>query len=152
VNRWQSILRAAAPGSQQRQFGAVEMSYRPQFVMDPTPPGFEDEEFEYYFDSVNTPGLKPLSSGQAVYRVVLQLQNDAEFIWRAIQISGNLGPLQIRFYDPYGNELSAVTVEADRAYSAVEQGNAPIGRLPVTFEPEVRIPAGGFLMVDLMVL
>lgn len=130
----------------------LEMLYVPQYAPSPAPPGFRDEEFEYYFDTQNTPGLKALSSGQSANKIVLQLQADAEFIWRAVQISGNTGPLQIRFYDPYSNELTAVTVEADRAYSATENGNPPIGRLPVVFEPEIRCPASGFLMVDILVL
>ena len=127
-------------------------AYRPQFITDPTPAGFVDEEFEYYFDSNNTPGLQALSPGQQVNKVVLQLQPDAEFIWRAIQISGNTGPLCLRFYDPFGNELTAVQVEADRAYSAALQGADPIGRLPVVFEPEVHCPASGFLEVDILIL
>jgi hypothetical protein len=126
--------------------------YRPQYLVDPTPEGFVDEEFEYYFDSNNTPGLQALSPGQQVNKVVLQLQADAEFIWRAIQISGNTGPLCLKFYDPSGRELFAVDVEADRAYSASLQGASPIGRLPVVFEPEIRCPASGFLEVDILIL
>ena len=128
------------------------MPYRPQFIAPPTPPGFRDEEFEYYFDSVNTPGLTALEAGQSVNKVVLQLQNDAEYIWRAIQISGNTGPLCLKFYDPFGNECSAVTVECDTAYDATLQALDPIGRLPVVFEPEVHCPAGGFLEVDILIL
>ena len=128
------------------------MSYRPQYAMPPTPPGFRDEEFEYYFDSTNTPGLQPLVSGQKLNKVTLQLQQDAEFIWRAIEISGNTGPLQIRFYDPFSNELSAVTIECDRAYGATLNASEPVGRLPVVFEPPITCPAGGFLQVDILIL
>jgi hypothetical protein len=127
-------------------------SYRPQYVTSPTPPGFKDEEFEYYFDSENTPGLIPLQAGQSVNKVVLQLQQDSEFIWRAIELSGNTGPLCVKFYDPFGNELSAVTVEADTTYDATLQAENPVGRLPVVFEPEIRCPAGGFLEVDVFIL
>jgi hypothetical protein len=128
------------------------VSYIPQFLAPPTPKGFKDEEFEYYFDATNTPGLIPLLSGQSIAQLPLQLQDDAEFIWRAFQISGNSGPLCVRFYDPFGNQLSAVQLECDRAYSATENGPNPIGRLPVVFEPEVHCPAGGFLQVDILVL
>lgn len=126
--------------------------YRPQYITPPTPEGFQDEEFEYFFDSINTPGLAALVSGQSVNKIALQFQNDAEFIWRGVQISGNTGPLQLRFYDPFGNELSAVTVECDRAYSGTLNGGAPMGRLPVPLEPEIRVPPSGFLMVDILVL
>ena len=128
------------------------MSYRPQFVTAATPPGFVDEEFEYYFDQSNTPGLTPLAGGQSVNKLPLQLQTDSEFVLRALEISGNTGPLCIRLYDPFGNELSAVTVECDTAYDATLQAGNPIGRLPVPFEPEARCPAGGFLQIDILVL
>ena len=130
----------------------ARVSYIPQYVTAPTPPGFQDEEFEYYFDSNNTPGLIPLSVGQSINQLTLQLQTDCEFIWRGFQLSGNTGPLCIRFYDPFGNQLSAVLLEADRAYSATEQGANPIGRLPVIFEPEIRCPAGSFIQIDLLVI
>lgn len=126
--------------------------YVPQFVYPPTPEGYVDEEFEYYFDSTNTPGLDAVTPGSQVNRVVLPLQPDCEFIWRAIEISGNTGPMCLRFYDPFGNELSAVQVENDRSYSAFLQGANPIGRLPVPFEPEIACPKGGFLEVDILVL
>jgi len=127
-------------------------TYRPQFVTEPTPEGFVDEEFEYYFDSVNTPGLQAILPGQQINKVVLPLQPDCEFIWRAIQISGDTGPLCLRFYDPFGNELSAVQVENDRSYAGSLQGANPIGRLPVVFEPAIRCPRGGFLEVDILIL
>ena len=120
--------------------------------MPPTPPGFVDEEFEYYFDTSNTPGLAPLSTGNGIAKVTLQLQQDAEYLWRALEISGNTGPLCIRFYDPFGNELTAVTVECDRAYGSTLNAANPVGRLPVVFEPPITCPAGGFLQVDILVL
>lgn len=128
------------------------MEYRPQFLTAPTPEGYVDEEFEYYFDSTNVPGLAALSPGESINKIVLQLQSDSEFIWRAIQISGNTGPLQIRFYDPFSNELAACVLECDNYLSGTLQGGQPIGRLPVVFEPEIRCPASGFLMVDILIL
>jgi hypothetical protein len=127
-------------------------AYVPQFARESTPEGFVDEEFEYYYDSTNTPGLSALLPGSVVNKVQLPLQPDSEFIWRAIQISGDTGPLCLRFYDPFGNELSAVVVENDRSYSAFLQGPNPIGRLPVVFEPEIRCPRGGFLQLDIQIL
>ena len=122
------------------------MPYRPQYAVEPTPPGFQDEEFAYNFV------LPSLSAGQSINKQTLQFQQDAEFICRGIQLSGNTGPLQIRFYDPFGNELAAAVLEADLQLSGTLQSGAPIGRLPVVFEPEIRVPAGGFLQVDLEVL
>lgn len=129
------------------------LPYIPQYITEPAPPGFVDEEFEYYFDSNNTPGLAALSTpGQQANKITLQLQQDAEFIWHGLEISGNAGPLCVRFYDPFGNELTAMQIEVDRAYGATLNAANPIGRLPVVFEPPVRCPAGGFLQVDLYLL
>lgn len=128
------------------------MTYIPQFLRDPTPEGFVDEEFEYYFYPGNTSGLIPITSGSSINKLTLQLQQDEEFIWRAWQLSGNTGPLCVRFYDPFGNELSAVQLEADTCYDSTLGAPNPIGRLPVPFEPEIRCPPGGFLQVDLLVL
>ena len=129
------------------------LPYIPQYINDPTPPGFVDEEFEYYFDDLNTPGLAPLSvTGQTANKITLQLQKDSEFIWDALQISGNTGPLCVRLYDPFGNELTAMQLEVDRTYGATLNAASPIGRLPVVFEPPIRCPAGGFLQVDLLLL
>ena len=128
------------------------MSYRPQFLYTPTPEGFVDEEFEYYFDSTNTQGLSAPLPGQLTGKLTLQFQQDAEFVWRGTQISGDTGPLCIRFYDPQGYELAAVTVENGLAYTGYLQGANPIGRLPVPFEPEIIVPKGGYLQVDLYTL
>lgn len=138
------------------------LPYIPQYITEPTPPGFRDEEFEYYFDSNNTPGLAALSTpGQTANKITLQLQQDAEFIWHALEISSlrylrelpaNTGPLCVRFYDPFGNELTSVQVEVDRAFGATLNTAFPIGRLPVVFEPPIRCPAGGFLQIDLLLL
>lgn len=128
------------------------MPYRPQFAYPPTPDGWIDEEFEYYFDPVNTPGLNVSVTGQIALKIPLQLQKDAEFIWRGVQISGNTGPLQVRLYDAFDHELAATLVEVDREYSATLNGGPPIGRLPIPMEPEIRCPPGGFLQIDLLVL
>ena len=128
------------------------MAYLPQFVTVPTPAGFQDEDFHYSFDQSNTPLLGVVTPGQEALRLTLQLQSDCEFHLRGFQISGNTASLQIRVYDCYGNELSSTLIECDRAYSATENGAAPIGRLPVVVEPELICPPGGFLSLDLAVL
>ena len=122
------------------------MSYRPQSAEDPTsvcPPGWVDEEFVYYFDSNNTPGLVPPCN-----QIPLQLQPDAEFHLRGIQISSNLGNLVMRLWK--GNtQLSQALVPVDRAYSSNIQGLPPVGKLPVPVEPEVPCEAGSTLLCDL---
>ena len=126
------------------------MAYRPQFAYPPPEPGFVEEEFCYFFDSTNVPDLaSPLPPGGQVLRIPLQLEPDAPFFLRGIQISGNQGPLGIRFTDPWGNELAEGSIEADRGYYATLDGPNPVGRLPVIVEPQVLCPAGSMLLIDL---
>jgi len=122
------------------------MPYRPQFAYPPPPPGWQDEEFEYYFDSVNTPAL----AQAPVEGVILELQADAEYRIRAFQMSGNTGNLLVRFWTPRGDVLSIVPVENDLAYSGTLQ--LPVGRLPVPLPDEIVCPAGSALKVDLQEL
>lgn len=121
------------------------MPYRPQFAYPPPPPGWVDEEFEYYFDSVDYPALGQVPSNQ----IVLPLQADAEFRLRAFQISGNTGKLLVRFWTPRGDILSQVPVENDLAYASTVQGVAPVGRLPVPLNDEIVCPAGSAFSIDL---
>lgn len=124
------------------------MSYRPQYSYPPPPAGWVDEDFVYEFDSINTPALA--SPPQS--KIPLVLQPDAEFHIRGMQISGNTGNLLVRFWSPNGYPLGAVPVECDRAYDSTVNGPSPIGRLPVTLEPEIVCPAGGLLLLDLELL
>jgi hypothetical protein len=128
------------------------LSYRPQYAYPEPPPGWQEEDFVYFFDSVNVPILGQVPINTPLSKIVLQLQADAPFKLRGIQISGNVGNLLMRLYDAHDTELSQTLVEADRGYSGTENGAAPIGRLPVVFEPEILCPPGGFLMVDLMLV
>lgn len=128
------------------------MAYRPQYAYPEPPPGWAEEDFVYYFDSTNTPALAGLTANNPVLKIPLQMQADAEFRLRGIQISGNVGNLYIRLYDAYGGELAQALAEADRMYAGTENGPNPIGRLPVPFEPEIPCPAGGFLLIDLVLV
>ena len=119
------------------------MPYRPQYAYPPAPPGWVDEEFEYYFDSLTYPALAQVPSNQ----IVLPLQADAEYRIRSFQMSGNTGNLLVRFWTPRGDQLSAVPVENDLAYSGTLQ--APTGRLPVPLSDEIVCPAGSALRLDL---
>lgn len=128
-------------------------SFRAQYAFPAPPLGWKEEDFVYYFDQTNLPVLATLSApGDSARGIVLQLQNDAEFRLRGIQISGNTQSMQIRWYDAFGNFLSASVVEADRDYSGTINGALQIGRLPVMVEPEIPCPAGGFLSIDIEIL
>lgn len=129
------------------------MALRPQFSYAAPPAGYSEEDFVYSFDQTDLPILGTLvNPGDELRALVLQLQNDAEFRLRAIEISGNTGSMQIRWYDAHGNFLSASVLEADRQYSGALNGSSPVGRLPVPVEPEIPCPAAGFLQIDISVL
>lgn len=124
------------------------MPYRPQFAYPPPPPGWRDEEFTYYFDSVDYPALGQLPANQ----VVLPLQADAEYRIRGMQISGNQGNIVARFWDSLGDPIALVPVEVDLAYGSSVQGLPPVGKLPVPLNDEIVCPAGSVLRVDLALL
>ena len=121
------------------------MPYRPQYAYPAPPPGWQDEEFEYYFDVGNTPALGVIPS----FQVPLQLQQDAEYRIRAFQISGNTGKLLLRFWTPTGEIIDQVPIENDLAYAGTVNGKPPIGRLPVPLPDEIVCPAGSALLVDI---
>ena len=125
------------------------MSYRPQYAYPEPPEGTVEEDFVYYFDQTNVPALGTIAVNTPLSKIVLQLEADAPFKLRGVQISGNVGNLYMRLYDAHDQQLSQVLVEADRAYAGTLNGTQPIGRLPVVLEPEIPCPAGGFLMIDL---
>ena len=125
------------------------MSYRPQYAYPEPPEGTVEEDFVYYFDQTNVPALGTIAVNTPLSKIVLQLEADAPFKLRGVQISGNVGNLYMRLYDAHDQQLSQVLVEADRAYAGTLSGPQPIGRLPVVLEPEIPCPAGGFLMIDL---
>jgi hypothetical protein len=126
----------------------IALTYRPQFAYPSPPPGWQDEEFEYYFDSTNTPAL----AMPPVNQVPLILQADAEYRIRAFQMSGNTGPLGVRFWSARGDPLSLIQVESDLAYASTVQGGPPVGRLPVPLNDEIICPAGSSILVDLVEL
>lgn len=124
--------------------------YRPQFVYE-TPEGFEDEPFEYWFDSHNVPALGvSLTSGQQLLNVPLPTQPDADFFWRAIKITASNNKFYIRFRDGFGNYLSEF-IPGSNYIPSPTPAEAPIGGTPVVLEPEVPCPAGTILYVDIAV-
>ena len=122
------------------------MSFRPQSAYPPPPPGWVDEEFEYYFDSNNTPALAQIPCNQ----VPLQLQTDAEFHLRGVEISGNQANIVMRLWKG-ATQLSQALVPWLNAYTG-PVGPSPVGSLPVPLEPEVLCEPGSQLLVDLDIL
>ena len=123
--------------------------YRPQAAYFPAPPGWQDEEFEYYFDLSSIPAFaEVLAAGQEVTSIVLQLQPDAEFRWRAIQVSNPGSLLGLRFRSPDGTYLSE-DYEPMENFSGFPGAAAGIpGGGPVALEPEIVCPAFSVVLLD----
>ena len=123
--------------------------YRPQAAYPPAPPGWQDEDFEYYFDLSSIPAFAGvLGAGQEVTGIVLQLQPDAEFRWRAVQVSNPGSMLGLRFRAPDGAYLSEGYVPMEN-FSGFPQAAAGIpGGGPVALEPEIVCPAASVVLLD----
>ena len=123
--------------------------YRPQYAFE-TPRGFRDETFHYTFDKTTIAALGvTLPTLQLRNDIILQLQNDQEFVCRAIAVLGAaderagsaVSNLYIWLKDPFGNYLSQTYVPISRYLTG--GGAGVIGRFPVIIEPEIICPAGG---------
>jgi len=125
------------------------MNFRPQFAFR-TPPGFRDETFHYTFDATTNAALGvALAAGQTSRDNYLQGQNDAEFIvraWRILMAAPGTSTLQIQIRDAFGNFLSFVSIPLNCYLTPA--GAPVVGFLPVPMEPELVIPASGFLILD----
>jgi hypothetical protein len=127
------------------------MIYRPQYAYG-TPPGYRDEQFHYAFDQSNVPALSKgnLAAAALSQNIPLPLQQDAAFIWRALECEGinNADPVvAVRFRDPYGNYLSDDFVPLDLYVRS--PGLVVAGDLPVIWEPAIECPAGGIIWLDI---
>ena len=125
------------------------MSYRPQFAYPAAPEGWEDQEFEYWFDLSNLPAFQiALLPGQEIPNIVLQLQRDAEFRWRAVQVSNPGSFLGLRFRTPDGVYLQDDYAPMEN-FSGFPGAVAGIpGGEPLALEPEIVCPAGATLLLD----
>ena len=161
----QSIALEAARAAVARVSTAPVLSqsgYRHQFVPAPTPQGFHDVDFIAYFDKVSTPVLGiTLQANAEQLDVPLQLENDADFVFRGIRVyltlSEEIGagaPPRVQFKTPNGTPISskfpALPPRLDQAYRAGGLNLGPTGvyELPtVPTDAEVLCPAGSaFLM------
>jgi hypothetical protein len=125
--------------------------YRPHFA-NQTPAGFTDEQVDQYFDSTNSQGMNQVASlavGQQAL-VTLQLDRDAPFIWRALNIG--LVPAQgtnfsVRIKDAYGNYLTQTHITANAVFTG--EGFPPnFGGMFVPLQHELPCPAGAILQVE----
>jgi len=135
--------------SERSILGDAAVSYRPQAAYPPAPPGWQDEEFEYYFDLSNLPAFQStLAPQQEIPDMVLKLQPDAEFRWRGVQASNPGSSLGLRFRTPDGVYLQDDYAPCEN-FSGFPGGAAGIpGGGPVALESEIVCPAGAVILLD----
>lgn len=112
--------------------------YAPQSyngLMDASPLGYVDVDFTYTYDVV-------LTALQVLNDQSVQTTNDADFAWRAIVIAFATGSFNVRFSDSQGFYLSNGLIA-----SANLIGDAAS---PYPIFPEILIPAGGRIGVDIV--
>ena len=111
---------------------------RPQFAFKDAPEGYEDQDFVYVFDASNTPALaQVLAPGQSILNIPLQLQSDAEFLLRGIEVFDLSGTAVMRLRTPNGDY-----VQSDWTPALDYAGH------PVPVEPAVPCPAAGVFLLD----
>lgn len=125
--------------------------YRPPFAHQ-TPAGYEDRDFVYYFDATNTQALNnaAFAAGAILMDVGLPLQSDAPFAWRGVKVQGLGGAdpaVAIQFKDCFGNYQSSDFVPIDLYRKPA--GISVWGFVPVPQEPDIFMPAGAVIKVNL---
>lgn len=124
--------------------------YRPQFPFTPEP-GVDDGDFDHYFDYLTVPLLNntALAASGIIQNIPLTLQSDWPFNIRGIQVKAvNAGDpvVEVQFKDCFGNYLSDDYVPLDLAYAP---DGAGLYFTNIVFEPEIRCPQGGVILMNL---
>lgn len=125
------------------------MAYRAQFPM-PTPAGFRDEPYEYYFDDTNTPSLdfSTLTVGQEVI-INFSLDVGPDFMWRSCTIVAPTGGgvLGVQFLDGDGHFLSSAH-EPIAFFAGLNVDAETNGSFPgEVLEPEVWMRSGSIIQM-----
>lgn len=94
-----------------------------------------DVDFSYPYDVT-------LTANQFLRDQALAIQNDADFAWRAVILATYTGAFTFRFTDSSGYYLS----NAQLNYANLLPGGLP---LPWPIFPEIIIPAGGRIGIDI---
>ena len=125
------------------------VDYRPQWFY-PTPKGCRDQAFNYFYDIANAP-YSSLAADSTQENIPLMIETGSKFMWRGVRLnldgglSGMPVSLLVRFFDPFGNALSADFVPM---IQYVNPSGSAAGGLPVPIEPEIECPAGSGILVS----
>jgi hypothetical protein len=128
----------------------AKLMFRPQFPY-PTPPGYDDGDFDQYFDYRNVVALNntALPAANYIWNVPLNLQSDQPFLVRGIQVKGMNAAdpvVSAQFRDPFGNYLSDQFVPLDLSVSP--EGTA-LYFLNIILEPMIACPKGSVFWMNL---
>lgn len=103
-------------------------------INDASPEGSIDVDFTYPYDVV-------LTASQFLRDQSIPTTNDADFVWRALVIGFSTGTFNIRFADSQGTYLANGMIASSNI-----SGDASS---PYPIFPEILIPAGGRIAVDI---
>jgi hypothetical protein len=149
------IKRAPCPGQQATKSDYIPLRYRLGPAAKDALKGaaFELEDFEYFFTFSSTGATN-------LYKLPLQTDNDADFLWRGLAGPWNLpgasqvGNVALCFYDPNGTRLGQFPFQPAWQNTPVAGtlrecvlSNGGGGPSPVW--PEIYIPRGGAPQVDI---
>jgi len=139
-------------------------AYSPQWAYPPAPAGFQDWPWNYIFDfSADQPGGNGFVPGTIIQSLPLQFDDDADFLLRGMwgsdnpdYFGGNLDPaLTSTFFqlrETNGRYLSDGPVALPNLAALQAQADPwPSTGSPAPCEPEIPVPAGGAMAVDIQV-
>jgi hypothetical protein len=125
------------------------VDYRPQWFY-PTPRGCRDQAFNYFYDIANAQ-YATLAAASTQENIPLMIETGSKFMWRGVRLNkddtltGMPVTLLVRFFDPFGNALSADFVPV---IQYVNPSGSAAGGLPIPIEPEIECPAGSGILVS----
>jgi hypothetical protein len=100
------------------------------------PNGYVDVDFSYVYNV-------SLTASQFLRDQVVALATDADFVWRALIVTSYTGAFNVRFSDSQGYYLSNSVLN----YQTFLWGGTV--RIPFPIFPELVLPAGGRIGVDI---
>lgn len=99
------------------------------------PPGFVDVDFSYVY-------TVSLQANQFLRDQSLNVQTDADFLWRALMVTSNTGAFNVRFSDSQGYYLSNSQLNFLNFFLGAQA-------IPWPVFPQLVIPAGGRVGIDI---
>ena len=119
------VKRSPCPGN-----NPLKVDYAPLYQRySVAPPGFHDEAATYYYEIA-------LAAAGSVRQIPLVINNDADFMWRALAGDGSRGVFTITLYDSDAVQMCNVATPYENLTGGVAGSHS-------TRWPEISVPAGG---------